>query len=77
MKEILDQVVPEVSEYADGRVAGRTLREIVQDRELLESLLNDREFKRCHRELFYDLQFAHQCSSIYRGFGLRSPKWRR
>lgn len=73
MKEILDQTIPD-SPYADGRLAGRSLRSVLGKELLRERLLTDPEFKKHHRELFYDLDFLRQSGYIYRAFGLRGPR---
>ena len=73
MKEILDQIIPD-SPYADGEYAGRSLRSVLSKNLLRDKLLTDPEFKRHHRELFYDLDFLRQSGYIYRGVGLIAPR---
>lgn len=77
MKEILDQIVPETSLYADGRLRGVSLRAISRHQRLLGNLLKDPSFRLHHRDLFYDLEFIRQLPSIYGRAGLRAPKRRR
>lgn len=77
MKEILDQVIPETSEYASGSLRGVSVRAISKKARLLEKLVKDPAFRQHHRDIFYDLQMISSLPSLYGSTGLRAPKWRR
>lgn len=77
MKEILDQTIPESSEYASGSLRGVSVRTISKKGRLLERLLKDPAFKQHHRDIFYDLELLKSLPSLYGRAGLRAPKRRR
>lgn len=77
MREILDQTVPETSEYLDGKARGKSLRQFMTKKRLVENLLRDPRFKEHHEQLFYDLELLWNMRQLYDGVGLRAPGRRR
>lgn len=77
MREILDQTVPETSQYLDGKARGKSLRQFMTKKRLVENLLRDPRFKEHHRQLFDDLEMLWSLRGLYDGVGLRAPKGRR
>jgi hypothetical protein len=72
MKEILDQQIPADSAYANGRFAGRTLRDVSKKKLLMDRLMADPAFKAHHKMLFYDLELVSQWKRLHNGFGLNA-----
>lgn len=77
MREILDQTVPETSEYLDGKARGKSLRQFMTKERLVKNLLKDPRFREHHKNLFDDLEMLWNLRGLYDGVGLRAPRGRR
>lgn len=74
MTDLLDQTIPEASEYLGGRLRGYSLRTLFRKKRIIDTLLRDPRFKEQHRQLFYDIEFLRAASSLYGGAELRAPR---
>lgn len=77
MDEILDHTVPETSQFLDGKARGKSLRQFLTKKRLVDNLLKHPDFRKHHADLFDELLTLRDLPEIYGGVGLRAPKRRR
>lgn len=83
MDELLDQTIPETSQYLGGRLRGYSLRTLFRRERLIDNLLRDPRFKEQHATLWAamsklrDDRDQRDIASLYEGMGLRAPASKR